>query len=71
MEKDIPYAAVNLPNDACACGFVDEIPNECPKCGGTDILRLRRVTGYLSNDYRHFNKGKQDEVEDREKHIKN
>ena len=71
MDKDIPYAAVNLPNDACSCGFVDEIPNECPKCGGTDILRLRRVTGYLSNDYHHFNKGKQDEVEDREKHIKN
>ena len=71
MDKDIPYFAVNLPNDACSCGYVDEIPIECPKCGGTDILRLRRVTGYLSNDYHHFNKGKQDEVENREKHIKN
>lgn len=69
MEKDVPYFAVNVPVDRCSCGYTGEINNECPMCGGTDILKLRRVTGYLSNDYRHFNKGKQDEVEDREKHI--
>ena len=69
MEKDVPYFAVNIPTDRCSCGFTGEINDKCPMCGGTDILKLRRVTGYLSNDYRHFNKGKQDEVEDREKHI--
>ena len=69
MEKDVPYFAVNVPVDRCSCGYTGEINDKCPICGGTDILKLRRVTGYLSNDYRHFNKGKQDEVEDREKHI--
>ena len=49
--------------------FIDA--DTCPKCGSSDILKLRRVTGYLSSDYRHFNKGKQDEVEDRVKHINN
>ena len=69
MDKDIPYFAVNVPVDQCSCGYCGEINDVCPKCGGTDILKLRRVTGYLSNDYRHFNLGKQDEVEDRAKHI--
>jgi ribonucleoside-triphosphate reductase len=72
MDKDIPYFAVNVPVDNCkSCGYSGEMNDVCPKCGGTDILKLRRVTGYLSNDYRHFNLGKQDEVEDRKKHINN
>ena len=71
MDKDIPYGAINIPVDRCSCGYTSEINDICPKCGGTDILKLRRVTGYLSSDYRHFNKGKQAEVEDREKHITN
>lgn len=70
MEKDVPYFAVNIPVDNCrTCGYSGEMNDTCPKCGSTDILKLRRVTGYLSNDYRHFNLGKQDEVEDRKKHI--
>lgn len=72
MEKDIPYAAVNLPIDFCTdCGYEDEIAGEeCPKCCGTHIKRLRRVTGYLTGDYKTaFNKGKQNEVEDRVKHC--
>ena len=69
MDKDIPYFAVNVPNDHCSCGFTGDIGEVCPKCGGTDILKLRRVTGYLSNDYRQFNVGKQNEVEDRVKHM--
>jgi ribonucleoside-triphosphate reductase len=71
MEKDIPYAAVNIPIDRCVCGYTSEMNDKCPKCGSSEILKLRRVTGYLSSDYRHFNKGKQDEVEDRQKHITN
>ena len=71
MEKDVPYFAVNIPVDNCrTCGYSGEMNDTCPMCGGTDILKLRRVTGYLSNDYRHFNLGKQEEVENREKHIK-
>ena len=71
MDHDIPYFAVNTPNDLCNnCGYQGEIGETCPQCGGTDILRLRRVTGYLSLDYRNFNLGKQDEVNDRVKHNK-
>lgn len=70
MEKDIPYVGGNTPNDHCeACGYLGEIPDKCPKCGSTDIVRLRRVTGYISVDYHQFNIGKQDEVEHRRKHI--
>ena len=72
MEKDIPYFALNVPNDLCLnCGWTGEIGNECPECGGTDIQRLRRVTGYLTGDYKTaFNYGKQKEVEQRFKHSK-
>lgn len=50
MDKDIPYFAINVPNDTCLdCGFTDEIGNTCPKCGGENIQRLRRVTGLSNN----------------------
>lgn len=64
MDKDVPYFAVNVPNDMCAdCGYTDEINDECPMCGSTNIRRLRRVTGYLTGDYTTaFNEGKQEEV---------
>lgn len=70
MDKDIPYFAINVPNDTCMeCGYCDEMNDKCPKCGSKNIKRLRRVTGYLTSDYKTaFNKGKQQEVELREKH---
>ena len=72
MDKDIPYFAVNVPNDTCnSCGYCDEIGNKCPECGSKDISRLRRVTGYLTGNYKTaFNKGKQQEVEMRYQHSK-
>ena len=72
MEKDIPYFALNVPNDLClSCGWTGEIGNECPECSGKNIQRLRRVTGYLTGDYKTaFNYGKQKEVEERFKHSK-
>ena len=72
MDKDIPYFAINVPNDTCLeCGWTGEIANECPECGSTHIQRLRRVTGYLTGDYKTaFNVGKQHEVEERFKHSK-
>lgn len=72
MDKDIPYFAINVPNDQCmSCGYCDEMNNICPMCNSNDIKRLRRVTGYLTNDYKTaFNKGKQQEVEMRVKHDK-
>lgn len=70
MDKDIPYFAINVPNDQCMdCGYCDEMDDNCPECGSDEIKRLRRVTGYLTNDYKTaFNKGKQQEVEMRVKH---
>lgn len=70
MDKDIPYFAINVPNDQCmSCGYCDEMDDDCPECGSEDIKRLRRVTGYLTNDYKTaFNVGKQQEVEMRVKH---
>lgn len=72
MDKDIPYFAVNVPNDMCMnCGYCDDINEKCPMCGCTEIRRLRRVTGYLTGDYKTaFNIGKQQEVEMRVKHQK-
>lgn len=70
MDKDIPYFAINVPNDTCLeCGYTDELGDECPMCGSEDIQRLRRVTGYLTGNYTTaFNAGKQQEVEMRVKH---
>lgn len=46
MDKDIPYFAVNVPNDMCMdCGYTDDLNDECPECGSHRIQRLRRVTG--------------------------
>lgn len=69
MDKDIPYFAINVPNDNCLdCGYTGEFNDACPVCGSPNIQQLRRVTGYLSTDYHHFNYGKQKEVEQRVKH---
>jgi len=70
MDKDIPYFALNVPNDTCLdCGYTDEFNDKCPMCGSEHIQQLRRVTGYLTGDYKTaFNLGKQQETEQRIKH---
>lgn len=72
MDKDIPYFAVNVPNDTCLdCGFCDEFDNTCPICGSNNIQQLRRVTGYLTGNYTTaFNLGKQQETNMRSKSSK-
>jgi ribonucleoside-triphosphate reductase (formate) len=72
MDHDIPYFAINVPVDNCDdCGASGSFNDTCPECGSDKIKRLRRVTGYLTGDYKTaFNKGKQDEVNMRTKHIK-
>lgn len=71
MDHDVPYFAVNVPNDTClTCGFTGEFNDSCPICGSTNIQQLRRVTGYLTGNYKTaFNYGKQKETEDRTKHT--
>ena len=71
MDHDIPYFALNIKIDMCQdCGYQDEINDTCPQCGGHNIQHLRRVTGYLTGDYKTaFNYGKQKETEQRVQHI--
>jgi len=71
MSKDVPYFAVNVPMDEClSCGFSGEFNDKCPECGSHNIRQLRRVTGYLTGNYKTaFNYGKQCEVRDRVKHA--
>ena len=71
MDKDIPYFAINVPNDTCLdCGYTGEFNDHCPECGSTNIQQLRRVTGYLTGNYKTaFNKGKQAETEARFRHA--
>ena len=71
MSKDIPYFAVNVPCDECLdCGYSGQFNDRCPECGSYNIRQLRRVTGYLTGNYKTaFNYGKIKETEDRVKHI--
>ena len=42
MDKDIPYFAVNVPNDTCLkCGYTGEFNDKCPECGSEEIQQLR------------------------------
>lgn len=67
---DIPYLAINFPIDTCHdCGYQGEFDGVCPECGSDNVVSLRRVTGYLTADYRRFNPGKIAEVNDRVKHT--
>lgn len=70
MDHDIPYFAINVPNDTCLdCGFTGEFNDKCPICGSQNMQQLRRVTGYLTGNYKTaFNQGKQQEVQMRVKH---
>jgi len=68
---NIPYLAFNFPIDTCLkCGYQGEIKIgcHCPNCDSDEVERLRRVTGYITTDFSHFNNGKFDESNDRVKH---
>lgn len=71
QKLDIPYLAFNFPIDTCLdCGYQSEFNDCCPECGSRNIEQLRRVTGYLTTDYRKFNEGKRAETTERVKHSK-
>lgn len=72
LDHDLPYNAVNVPdNRCCDCGYKGKLTEDgkCPKCGSKNTKMLGRVTGYITGDYRKsFNLGKQYEFNDREDH---
>ena len=72
MDLNIPYFAINFPINTCLnWGYVyNEDKSICPKCGSKNVEMLKRVTGYISGNYKtSFNEGKQQEAEQRVKHI--
>jgi ribonucleoside-triphosphate reductase len=71
MDLNIPYLAINFPIDTCkSCGYSSQITGDkCPVCGSSLIERLKRVTGYITVDYRNFNAGKFAEANDRVTHT--
>ena len=55
--------------DTCRkCGYRGVIYSKCPVCGSDDILRMRRITGYLTGSLESWNSAKQAEERDRVKH---
>lgn len=70
LEKDIIYLGVNFPLDFCRCCSEVSIfeKNICPKCESDDIVRMRRVSGYLS-ERDTLKKGKKEEEQERKSHL--
>ena len=69
-DEGIGYGSINHPVDTCKhCGYKGVIYEKCPICGGDNILRMRRITGYLTGDLSSWNSAKRAEERDRVKHI--
>ncbi len=69
-ENGIGYGSINHPIDNCnACGYKGVIYNRCPVCNSDNILRMRRITGYLTGDLSSWNSAKRAEEHDRVKHA--
>lgn len=68
-DENIGYGSINHPIDTCRqCGFKGVIYDKCPVCSSEQILRMRRITGYLTGDLNSWNSAKRAEERDRVKH---
>ena len=68
-DEGIGYGSINHPVDTCnACGYKGIIYDKCPVCQSENILRMRRITGYLTGDLSSWNSAKRAEEKDRVKH---
>lgn len=68
-DEGIGYGSINHPVDTCnACGYRGVIYNRCPVCQSENVLRMRRITGYLTGDLNSWNSAKRAEEHDRIKH---
>lgn len=72
LDNDLPYIRISHPIATCMdCGYtIGKYMKPCEQCGSSNVENLAIVTGYLSTDVSHLNKGKQAEVKDRELNIK-
>ncbi len=68
-DEGIGYGSINHPVDTCqACGYKGVIYDKCPVCQSENIMRMRRITGYLTGDLSTWNSAKRAEERDRVKH---
>jgi ribonucleoside-triphosphate reductase len=68
-DEGIGYGSINHPVDTCnKCGYKGVIYDKCPVCQSESILRMRRITGYLTGDLSSWNSAKRAEERDRVKH---
>ena len=68
-DEGIGYGSINHPVDTCHnCGYKGVIYDKCPICRSENILRMRRITGYLTGDLNSWNSAKRAEEHDRVKH---
>ena len=68
--QGIGYGSINHPVDTCHnCGYKGVIFDKCPVCQSENILRMRRITGYLTGDLSSWNSAKRAEEKDRVKHL--
>lgn len=68
-DEQIGYGSINHPVDTCNhCGYKGVIYNQCPVCKSDNIMRMRRITGYLTGDLSTWNSAKRAEERDRVKH---
>ena len=68
---NIGYCSVNHNRNRCMdCGYEDAQDNleKCPACGGENIDKLQRITGYLVGTTDRWNKAKLAELKDRVVH---
>ena len=68
-DEGIGYGSINHPVDTCHnCGYRGVIYDKCPICNSENILRMRRITGYLTGNLSSWNSAKRAEERDRVKH---
>lgn len=61
--------SISHPIDTCrGCHYKGVIYARCPTCDGGDVLRMRRITGYLMGDLSSWNSARRAEEADRIKH---
>lgn len=69
-DEGIGYGSINHPVDTChKCGYKGVIYDKCPVCRSENILRMRRITGYLTGDLSSWNSAKRAEEKDRVRHA--